>query len=98
MRSEEKGKLVYDERLEGWAKDSKIILSRELRHSILKITPEMARSAAVSAAEPPPAAASVERIAEIIDAEPARREAGRARFRAYRQLGCEPVTHTLRGP
>ena len=51
-----------------------------------------------SAAEPPPAAASVERIAEIIDAEPARREAGRARFRAYRQLGCEPVTHTLRGP
>ncbi len=46
--------------------------------------------------EPPPFAAAAERIAEIIDAEPARREAGRARFRAYRQLGCEPVTHALR--
>jgi glycerol-3-phosphate O-acyltransferase len=46
VRSDPQGKLVYDERLEGWAKDSKIILSRELRHSILKITPEMARAAA----------------------------------------------------
>jgi glycerol-3-phosphate O-acyltransferase len=51
VRSDAQGKLVYDERLEGWAKDSKIILSRELRHSILKITPDMARSAA---AEPAP--------------------------------------------
>ena len=30
VRSDAQGKLVYDERLEGWAKDSKIILSREL--------------------------------------------------------------------
>jgi glycerol-3-phosphate O-acyltransferase len=56
VRGDAQGKLVYDERLEGWAKDSKIILSRELRHSILKITPEMARSAAVAATEPPPPA------------------------------------------
>ena len=42
----ESGKLDYDERLEAWAKDAKIILSRELRHSIMKITPETAQSAA----------------------------------------------------
>ncbi len=53
VRTDEAGKLTYDERLEGWAKDSKIILSRELRHSILKITPEMAR-AATPAATPVP--------------------------------------------
>jgi glycerol-3-phosphate O-acyltransferase len=50
VRSDAQGKLVYDERLEGWAKDSKIILSRELRHSILKITPEMARKAGAEVA------------------------------------------------
>jgi glycerol-3-phosphate O-acyltransferase len=42
----ESGKLDYDERLDAWAKDAKIILSRELRHSIMKITPETAQSAA----------------------------------------------------
>ncbi len=42
----ESGKLDYDERLDSWAKDAKIILSRELRHSIMKITPETAKSAA----------------------------------------------------
>lgn len=52
VRTDENGKLVYSERLEALAKDSKIILSRELRQAILKITPEMAREAAV---EPPPA-------------------------------------------
>lgn len=45
--------------------------------------------------ETPPNASSAERIVEIIAAGPAHREAGRARFRAYRQLGCEPTTHTL---
>ena len=48
--------------------------------------------------DPPPLAAAAERVIEIIDAEPAHRAAGRARFRAYRQLGCEPTTHTLRSP
>jgi glycerol-3-phosphate O-acyltransferase len=38
-----RGKLDYDERMELWAKDAKIILSRELRHSIMKITPETTR-------------------------------------------------------
>ena len=33
------------------------------------------------------------RIIEIIDADPARRQAGRARFKQYRERGMEPVTH-----
>lgn len=45
-RVDEAGKLAFGEPLEAWAKDSKLILSRELRHSILKITPGMAREAA----------------------------------------------------
>jgi glycerol-3-phosphate O-acyltransferase len=53
------GKLDFDERLDAWAKDAKLILSRELRHTILKITPEIARAAAPSepAAVEPPASA-----------------------------------------
>lgn len=35
------------------------------------------------------------RIAEIIDATPEGRELGRQRFRAYRQRGLEPETHTV---
>ena len=35
------------------------------------------------------------RVVEIIDADPARREAGRARFKAYRDLGLSPDTHKL---
>ncbi len=33
------------------------------------------------------------RIVEIIDSDPARRQAGRARFKQYRERGIEPVTH-----
>jgi DNA polymerase-3 subunit chi len=39
--------------------------------------------------------AQVARIAEVLDADPARRSAGRARFRGYREAGIEPRTHTL---
>ncbi|GIX35073.1 MAG: glycerol-3-phosphate acyltransferase [Lysobacteraceae bacterium] len=46
VRTLESGRLDYDQRLEAWARDAKIILSRELRHSIMKITPETARSVA----------------------------------------------------
>lgn len=49
------------------------------------------------AAAVPPLAERAARIVEVIDGEPARREAGRARFRAYRELGCEPVSHNVRG-
>ncbi|MEO5596892.1 MAG: glycerol-3-phosphate 1-O-acyltransferase, partial [Lysobacteraceae bacterium] len=49
----ENGKLDFDDRLDGWARDAKLILGRELRHTILKVTPEAAVSAASSAAPEP---------------------------------------------
>jgi DNA polymerase-3 subunit chi len=36
-----------------------------------------------------------ERIVEVIDAEESRRRAGRERFRAYRERGIMPETHSL---
>ncbi|MDE2450009.1 MAG: DNA polymerase III subunit chi [Gammaproteobacteria bacterium] len=48
------------------------------------------------AAEPPPFLHLTRRIAEIIDGDAGRRRAGRVRFKAYRELGVEPSTHTLR--
>jgi DNA polymerase-3 subunit chi len=36
------------------------------------------------------------RIAEIIDADPGRRQRGRERFRTYRERGLEPATHEMR--
>jgi glycerol-3-phosphate O-acyltransferase len=54
------GKLDFDKRVDAWAKDAKLILSRELRHTILKITPETARAAA----PPEPAAPEPSATAE----------------------------------
>jgi len=48
------------------------------------------------AAELPPFLHLTRRIGEIVDGDEERRRAGRARFKAYRELGVEPVTHTLR--
>jgi len=48
------------------------------------------------AADPPPFLHLTRRIAEIIDGDEGRRRAGRLRFKAYRELGVEPATHTLR--
>ncbi|HEU5443817.1 MAG TPA: DNA polymerase III subunit chi [Steroidobacteraceae bacterium] len=48
------------------------------------------------AAEPPPFLHLARRIAEIIDGDEGRRQAGRVRFKAYRELGIGPVTHPLR--
>jgi len=49
------------------------------------------------AAEIPPGAATAQRVAEFIDGDPGRRQAGRARFRAYKERGLQPATHNLRG-
>ncbi len=38
----------------------------------------------------------VRRIAEVLDGEEGRRQRGRARFKAYRDLGITPATHNLR--
>jgi DNA polymerase-3 subunit chi len=40
---------------------------------------------------------SARRIAEIIDGDDSRRRAGRARFKAYRDLGIQPASHNIRG-
>jgi len=37
------------------------------------------------------------RVAEIIDGDDARRRAGRARFKAYRDLGIQPASHNVSG-
>jgi DNA polymerase-3 subunit chi len=39
--------------------------------------------------------ANFSRVAEIIDASEASKEAGRERFRQYRAMGYTPVTHTI---
>lgn len=37
------------------------------------------------------------RVAEIIDGDDSRRRAGRARFKAYRDLGIQPASHNVNG-
>jgi DNA polymerase-3 subunit chi len=43
----------------------------------------------------PAAAAAAERVIEIIDGDEVRRQAGRVRFKQYRERGIEPQTHKL---
>nr|WP_310093110.1 glycerol-3-phosphate 1-O-acyltransferase PlsB [Pseudoxanthomonas sacheonensis] len=40
---DENSKLMFDERLDAWAKDAKVILGRELRHTIERVSPEAAK-------------------------------------------------------
>jgi DNA polymerase-3 subunit chi len=49
------------------------------------------------AAAVPDVATDCARAIEIIDADPTRRQAGRTRFKRYRELGVEPQTHTIGG-
>jgi DNA polymerase III subunit chi len=49
------------------------------------------------AADVPEAAARASRIIEIIDGEPERRTAGRARFKVYRDRGWPLDSHNVRG-
>ena len=39
---DQNSKLLFDERLDAWAKDAKVILGRELRHTIERVSPEAA--------------------------------------------------------
>jgi DNA polymerase-3 subunit chi len=48
------------------------------------------------ASEVPSCLARTHRVAEIIDGDDARRRAGRARFKAYRDLGVQPASHNIR--
>lgn len=47
------------------------------------------------AAAVPPFFDRFERIAEIVDQAPAVKQAGRERFRYYRERGCEPESHKM---
>lgn len=47
------------------------------------------------APEVPVCVAEARRVAEFIDGDPARRQAGRARFRTYKDRGWSPTTHNL---
>ncbi len=51
---DENSKLVFDKKLEAWSKDAMFILSRELRHTIERVSPEAAKPG--PAEEPPPPA------------------------------------------
>ncbi len=48
---DENSKLVFDERLDAWAKDAKVILGRELRHTIERVSPGAARPQPEAAAD-----------------------------------------------
>ena len=48
------------------------------------------------AADVPTCLAQTRRVAEIIDGDDSRRRAGRARFKAYRDLGIQPASHNIR--
>jgi len=43
----------------------------------------------------PAPANNARQVIEIIDADPARRQAGRLRFKHYRELGVTPTTHDM---
>lgn len=61
------------------------------------VAPPGAIDVLVNLAPEVPACASVaQRVAEFIDGDPDRRQAGRARFRAYKERGLSPATHNLR--
>ena len=47
------------------------------------------------APELPTCLSQTHRVAEIIDGEESRRQAGRLRFKAYRDLGLQPATHNV---
>jgi len=48
------------------------------------------------APEVPECVTAARRVAEFIDGDPDRRQAGRARFRSYKERGWAPTTHNLR--
>ena len=49
------------------------------------------------APELPDCLGQTRRVAEIIDGDDSRRRAGRARFKAYRDLGIQPASHNVTG-
>jgi DNA polymerase III subunit chi len=74
----------------GASSDSPVLLSSSVTLSanvdiIINLAPDL-----------PPCLSRTPRVAEIIDGDDARRRAGRARFKAYRELGVQPASHNIR--
>jgi DNA polymerase-3 subunit chi len=72
------------------ASDSPVLLSLGLTPSanvdiVINLSPEL-----------PTCLSQTRRVAEIIDGDDTRRRAGRARFKAYRELGVQPASHNIR--
>ena len=58
------GKLAFDERLNAWAKDARVVLGRELRHTIEKVSPDSTRTTGEIPALPAEAAEPAEKAPE----------------------------------
>jgi DNA polymerase-3 subunit chi len=75
----------------GSSSDSPVLLSSGVTPSanvdiIINLAPDL-----------PPCLSRTPRVVEIIDGDDPRRRAGRARFKAYRELGVQPASHNIRG-
>jgi DNA polymerase-3 subunit chi len=73
----------------GVSPDSPVLLSSGATPSadidiIINLAPEL-----------PPCLSRTPRVVEIIDGDDTRRRAGRARFKAYRELGVQPASHNI---
>ncbi len=53
-------KLMFDERLNAWAKDARVVLGRELRHTIEKISPDTGRTTGEQPALADPSQANID--------------------------------------
>jgi DNA polymerase-3 subunit chi len=86
------GSFVPHEALSGGAasSDSPVLLSSG-------VTPSANVDIIINlASDLPPCLSHTPRVVEIIDGDDARRRAGRARFKAYRELGVQPASHNIR--
>lgn len=76
-----------------------LLTGQEPRAPICIGTPDQARQSGQLlinlTGEVPPFAEQFTRIAEIVDTDEGSRAASRQRFRRYREMGIEPVTHNI---
>jgi len=98
---------VFDELLWTFAQDSFVPHEALTAESDWEETPVLLSSGAGAKTPPdvlvnlgssvPAEAARCDSVIEIIDSDATRRQAGRVRFKQYREMGVEPTTHKLGG-